>query len=112
MDLYSALSLRVYEILELEPPNGKLPGRPPLTVCPTCCWRECFWWWPAPAGEPQIPQPLWRLFAKRRRQFSRQQRDEDAMESSRVPELYDRIGREKTADSSWKPAEQQEGAEQ
>ncbi|MGI6402984.1 MAG: TPM domain-containing protein [Oscillospiraceae bacterium] len=114
MDLYSALSLRVYEILELEPPNGEITRQAAASNrLPYLLLAGVFL---VVARSYRVSRKYRSRYGgfshKRRRQFSRQQRDEDAMESSRVPELYDRIGREKTADSSWEPAEQQEGAEQ
>ena len=111
MDLYAALSLRVYEILELDPPNAELSRQAAASdrLLPYLLLAGVFL---VVARSYRVSRKYRNRFggySPKRKQFSHRQRDEDASRSGRVPDIYNKIGREKTADSL--STEQQEGAE-
>lgn len=112
MDLYSALSLRVYEILELEPPDpGMTRQAAASSRLPYLLLAGVF---VVVARSYRVSRKYRSRFygySRRRRQFSRPLRDEDAMQTNPMPQLYNRIGREKTTDSLRESVDQQEGAE-
>mgnify|MGYP001360602839 CR=1 FL=1 len=111
MDLYAALSLRIYEILDLDPPNAELSRQAAAS--------DRFFSYLLLGGAFLVVARSYRVsrkyrnrfggYSPKRRQFSHRRRDENAFRSDRAQDIYNKIGREKTADSL--STEQQEGAE-
>lgn len=112
MDLYSALSLRVYEILELEPPHaGAVEAAASHSRLPYLLLAGVFVVVARSYRVSRKYRNRYGRYSRKRKQFSRSKRDEDAIRAGKVPDLYDRIGREATADASWEPDQEQKGAE-
>ena len=112
MDLYSALSLRVYEILELEPPAaGAVEAAVSRSRLPYLLLAGVFVVVARSYRVSRKYRNRYGRYSRKRKQFSRSKRDEDAIRAGKVPDLYDRIGREATADASWEPDQEQKGAE-